>query len=165
MPRPRKTPVPAAETPPADATNAAETGAAETPVKRRRRRRTSATLLAETANETTALVEAVLRSRGAKGATQDALQSVISWSREIRAEGEALKELSSRPRRQKTQAPADRVSRFEMNRALLDGVLAGTVLLDLRDDGSFLFLHRDSVTAAATTTPAAEAPVEYPEEG
>jgi hypothetical protein len=110
-------------------------------------------------------VEAVLRSRGAKGATQDALQSVISWSREIRAEGEALKELSSRPRRQKTQAPADRVSRFEMNRALLDGVLAGTVLLDLRDDGSFLFLHRDSVTAAATTTPAAEAPVEYPEEG
>ena len=120
-------------------------------------------MAAETANETASLVEAVLRSRGAKGATQEALQSVIAWAREVRAEGDTLKELAGRPRRQKTQAPADRIARYEMNRALLDGVLSGGILLDLRDDGSFIFLHRESAAAAASAVPAAEAPIEYPE--
>lgn len=89
------------------------------------------------------LVESLLRSRGIKGATQDELQGVVAWARSIRAEGQSLTELSARPRRAKTQAPADRVARFEMNRALLDGVLGGTIALDVQDDGVLIFLHSE----------------------
>lgn len=112
----------------------------ESPTRRRRRRRTQNTA-PDYAAETVSLVEAALRSRGARGASQELLQSVISWARSVRAEGEELKLLQGRPRRQKTQAPADRLVRYEMNRALLDGILAGTIVLDVQENGDLLFLH------------------------
>ena len=103
-------------------------------------------------------MEAVLRSRGTAGATSDLLQSVIGWAREIREEGDTLTELTSRPRRRKTAAAPERIARYEMDRALLDGVLAGTVLLDVREGGQLLFKYAQLVAEATrqaeTETPA-----------
>jgi hypothetical protein len=165
MPRPRKTPLPDDETPatPAELNPEGADGADGLPVRRRRRRRTAAQIAEQQGGETALLVDAVLRSRGGRGATPDMLQNVVTWARTVRAEGDALRELSGRPRRQKTQAPMERVARFELNRALLDGVLQGTVALDVNDDGTLQFFHGGAVSSerggmtAAADDPAAEA--------
>jgi hypothetical protein len=163
MARPRKTPVPAPE-PVNEAPAAPEQDAAtgDAPVRRRRRRRTATA--PDYAAETVALVEAALKSRGSKGATQETLQSVISWARTVRAEGEELKTLQSRPRRQKNQPSVDRLVKYEMNRALLDGILAGAIVLDVQEDGELLFLHGDSLTTSDPVVVVAEVVPEETEE-
>jgi hypothetical protein len=151
MPRPRKSTIsPAPAEPPAPQEIAAPSADGTAAVVRRRRRRRTVAA-PDYALETVKLVEAVLRSRGAKGATQETLQSVITWARGIRDEGEQLRELASRPRRQKTQAPMERLAAYEMNRALLDGILAGAIVLDVQSDGVLVFLHSDSLAAHLAT--------------
>jgi hypothetical protein len=132
--------------PPPEETPAAE--GAETPTRRRRRRRTVAA--PDYANETVTLVEAVLKGRGSRGATPETLQAVVNWARTVRGEGDALKELAGRPRRQKAQAAGDRIVKFEMNRALLDGVLAGAIALDVQEDGSLVFMHASAAGGNAS---------------
>jgi hypothetical protein len=88
-----------------------------------------------------------------KGATQEVLQSVIAWARGIREEGDALRELSGRPRRQKAQAPSERIARYDMNRALLDGILKGVITLDVLDGGTIVFLHKDAAASVGTPSP------------
>ena len=147
MARPRK----ATLTPEASAP-VAETPAPEgdAPIRRRRRRRSTPVAAPDYAQETVLLVEAALKSRGSKGATQDVLASVVAWARSVRAEGEELKVINSRPRRTKNQAPVDRVATYEMNRALLDGILTGGITVDVQDDGKLIFLS----TALGSETPA-----------
>lgn len=115
------------------------------------------------------VVEALLRSRASKGATAEDLQIVVSWAQHVEAEGEAI-ERESAPRRgsrsaskmsARAKAAADqqrqaqeeqlraRRSRHEMDRALLDGVLAGAVTLDVQA-GQILFLHGGYQAAHAT---------------
>ena len=120
----------------------AEAPAPETdaPVRRRRRRRTTPPTPPDYAQETVMIVEAALKSRGSKGATQDILASVVGWARSVRSEGEELKVINSRPRRTKNQAPIDRTATYEMNRALLDGILTGGITIDVQDDGQLIFL-------------------------
>ncbi|GAB4457593.1 MAG: hypothetical protein OHK0029_17660 [Armatimonadaceae bacterium] len=131
MARPRKnaTTIPAAEAP--------KDGETPTP-RRRRRRRAPGT--SDTYSETSTLINAVLRSRRDHGATPEVLQHVISWAHSVREEGEELREMTGRTRRQKPNIPGDRVARYELNRALLDGVLAGTITLRVEDDGKLLFV-------------------------
>lgn len=112
-------------------------GSEAAPKKRRRRRAQSPDYAAETQT----LIDAVLRSRGTRGATQEILASVVAWARSVRSEGDALRGLAGQPRRQKTQAPADRTARYEMNKALLEGVLSGNIALDVHDNGDLVFLH------------------------
>ena len=137
-------------------TQVSTTTAPATPGRRPGRRRA---ITADSAQETATIVDAVLKSRGTVGATSDLLQSVIAWAREIREEGDVLIELTSRPRRRKTAAAPERIARYEMDRALLDGVLAGTVLLDVREGGQLLFKHalNREITSAQSQT--AEAPI------
>ena len=132
--------------PPAEATPEAVEGT----VKRRRRRRTATA--PDYASETVSLVEAALRSRGSRGATSDVLQGVVNWARGVRAEGEELKTLSARPRRLKAQAPSDRLVRYEMNRALLDGILVGAITLDIQGDGELVFVHSTFTNTFAPET-------------
>lgn len=152
MARPRKntttTTENAAEPAAVSSAAAAEDSAGgEAAIRRKRRRRQSAA--PDYADETEALIAAALKSRGAKGATQETLQSVIAWARSIRAEGEEIKMIQSRPRRPKTQASAERIIKYDLNRALLDGILAGSVLLDVQENGELRFLHGEyNVTQA-----------------
>ncbi len=89
--------------------------------------------------EIRSLITAILRSRGEQGARLDMLQGVLVWARNVRSETEALRELGERQRRPKGGAEPDRLLQNEMNRALLDGVIEGTIIIHLADDGSFSF--------------------------
>src|SRR4051812_34723501 len=109
------------------------------PVRRRGPARKTVAAAPDTFSETKSLVVAILKSRGERGATSDTLQNVIGWARAVRAETEAIRELSTRQRRPKTGAEPERSVKNELNRALLEGVLDGSITLDVADDGSFSF--------------------------
>jgi hypothetical protein len=137
--RPRKNPIENAETP------------APEPAKQTVRRGRKPKAEAPAVNETAILLDVVLKSRGTKGATPEILHSVMAWARGIREEETALRTLIEHPRRQKTEAPTDRIARHSTNQALLDGVLAGTILLDVLDNGDLVFHHATATTPAPTT--------------
>ena len=102
------------------------------PVVRRRRRRKNT---GAEANDARHLVDALLHSRAERGATPDELHAIIAWARSVRDEAEILVSLADRPRRQKNQVSVERITRHEMNRALLDGVLGGAIAIDIVDEG------------------------------
>jgi hypothetical protein len=85
------------------------------------------------------LVAAILRSRGTVGATPATLQKVVAWARSVRAETELLRDLADRQRRPRTGTEPDRIMTNEMNRALVDGVLDGSIRIHVADDGGFTF--------------------------
>jgi hypothetical protein len=43
-----------------------------------------------------------------------------------------------------------------MNRALLDGIVAGTVTLDVQEGGALVFLHKSALAEATSGDSAAE---------
>ncbi|MGC4046035.1 MAG: hypothetical protein QM758_19770 [Armatimonas sp.] len=106
------------------------------PVVRRRRRRTTV----DHAAQTSILVSALLKSRAESGAAQSAIISVIEWARGVHEEDAAMRQLKTRPRRAKAEISAERVAKFDVNKALLDGVLAGTVGINVDDEGNIIFL-------------------------
>lgn len=93
--------------------------------------------------ETKSLITAILRSRGDLGATPEMLQKVVAWARSVRAETDLLRDLAERQRRPKSGTEPDRVLENEMNRALLDGVLDGSITIRVADDGGFSFASID----------------------
>jgi len=113
------------------------------PVRRRGPNRKTLTVSAapDSFVETKAIIAAILKSRGDRGASAEILQNVISWARNVRAEEAALKELSSRQRRPKTGVDGDRVAKNELNRALLEGILEGVITLDVSEEGTLSFRH------------------------
>jgi hypothetical protein len=70
---------------------------------------------------------------------------VIAWARGVREEANTLQQLSTRQRRPKASADPDRITKNEMNRALLEGILDGTITLDVADDGTLAFTHAAAV--------------------
>jgi hypothetical protein len=104
----------------------------------RRRRRTSRVI--DHAAQTAILVDSLLKTRGTEGASQEELQSVINWARGVHAETEELKTLVGRPRRQKALASPDRMAAYELNKALLESVLAGSIGLNVSESGSIVFI-------------------------
>ena len=148
---------------------APEAGSATAPRTRTPRRRRS-----QAGGETSRLIEALLKSRGAKGATQTEVAQVVAWAQNVLAEGVALKadeadlrKLGPRGKRsspvaaarqkqqkeQRQQEIAGRTQRHAMDRALLDGVLAGSISVDVKD-GELVFLGGQFAAehAGATTT-------------
>lgn len=89
--------------------------------------------------ETRLLVAAILRARGGQGATPEMLHRVVAWARSVRAETELLHGLAARQRRPKNGTEPDRLLTNEMNRALLEGVLDGSIAIRVADDGGFSF--------------------------
>jgi hypothetical protein len=81
-----------------------------------------------------------LKARGEAGASQSAIIAVIEWARGVHDEDAALRQLKTRPRRAKAEISAERIAKFDVNKALLDGVLAGSVGINVDDDGNILFL-------------------------
>ena len=108
-----------------------------TPVVRRRRRRTG---VVDHAAQTALLIDALLKTRGTAGASHEELQTVIRWARGVHAEAEELKTLVGQPRRQKALASPERMAAYELNKALLEEVLAGTIRLNVSACGSVVFI-------------------------
>ena len=86
------------------------------------------------------LVASLLKSRGGKGAPQSALITIVEWSREVHEEDTAMRQLKTRPRRAKAEISAERIAKFDVNKATLDGVLAGQIGIDVDDEGNIVFL-------------------------
>lgn len=118
------------------------------PVQRRgpAKKNVSAVPAYDSYSETKSLLSAILRTRGDRGATPEILENVLSWARSVRTEGSYLKDLTSRQRRPKTSVEPDRILKSEMNRALLDGVLEGKIMISVGDDGTFSFAHPPAIT-------------------
>jgi hypothetical protein len=159
-----ESPAPAAETTPRRRGRrpavAAEDGAAATTSAGATRTRTTRRRRSQAGGETGRLIEALLTSRGAAGATQGEIAQVVGWAQGILAEATALqtetaelRKLGPRSKRtspiaaarqkqqkeQRQQEIASRVQRHTMDRALLDGVLAREISVDVKD-GELVFL-------------------------
>ena len=122
---------------PKAATEAATTTdeTAAPPVVRRRRR----TSTVDHGAQAQILVESLLKGRGASGASQEEALAVVLWARGVHAEAAELKTLTTRVRRAKTLNAADRQVALTLNQALLDGVLAGSLVVDVNAAGSVSF--------------------------
>lgn len=132
----------------------AETAAAPATRRRAPRRKTGPRKGAGK-SETATVVDALLRTRGPRGASQEDLETVVTWAERTRAEGEALlaatdgrrrgaksargRAAGTRARQLTEEELKIRRSRHEMDRALLEGVLSGKIALDVRS-GQILFL-------------------------
>ena len=123
-------------------------------------------------SETSRLIEALLKSRGAKGAFQADLEHVIRWSEVIHAEGSSidaeateLRKLGPKGKRTTTGLAATRQrqqrlekqrvldgrrQRHAMNQALVAGVLEGSIALDVQPGGQILFLEKTAQEQHAT---------------
>jgi hypothetical protein len=107
------------------------------------------------------LIDALLKSRGAAGATQSEIAQVVSWAQNILAEAATLQSetaelrklgprgkrsspvAAARQKQQKEQRQQEisaRVQRHAMDRALLDGVMAGGISVDVKN-GELVFLN------------------------
>ena len=107
---------------------------ATAPVMRRRRRTT-----VDHGTQGQILVASLLKSRGERGATQEEALAVVLWARGIHEEVSELKALSTRVRRAKTENAAERQVALVLNQALLDGVIAGSLAVDVNAAGAITF--------------------------
>lgn len=147
---PTDTPADETTTPAAASAETTDAGATATrPIRRRRRRNVAP-------NDTPTVVEALLRTRGPQGASQDELEQVVGWARGVRSEAQALTDAMKRPTRQKQEKFGDRVTQHEMNLVLLNGILNGSVGLDVKD-GRIVFLHGSSSASGSGTSAVAGA--------
>jgi hypothetical protein len=103
-----------------------------TPVRRRRRRTVTpnAVTLAKT------IVDSMLASGNA---SQKDMEIVLDWVRKVGTESEALKELVKRPRRAKAEGAGERIAKLELNKALLQGLLASELTISVDADGDIVF--------------------------
>jgi len=132
---------------PKAATEAPETPAA-TPVVRRRRRRTTI----DHAAQTQILVSSLLKARGAEGATGEAALAIGNWARGEYEKGAELKTLATRVRKVKAPGVAERKLSYEVNKALLDGVLAGATTINVDRAGSIVFGDPSAAPVSAEPT-------------
>jgi len=123
-------------------------------------------------SETATVVDALLRTRGPRGASQEDLETVVTWAERTRAEGEALLAATDGRRRGAKSARGRaagtrarqiieeelkvRRSRHEMDRALLEGVLSGKIALDVRSS-QILFLSEQFTGQYLQSQPASAA--------
>ena len=66
-------------------------------------------------------------------------RKTLCRARGVHAEAEELKALTVRVRRAKTENAAERQVSLTLNQALLNGVLAGSLIVDVNESGSVSF--------------------------
>lgn len=120
---------------PRAATEATAEPAEKAPVVRRRRRRT----IVDHAAQTQILVNALLKARSESGATQEDALKVVSWARGVYEGGTELKALATRVRKVRGEGVAERQVAYEVNKALLDGVLSGAMTINVDESGAIVF--------------------------
>jgi hypothetical protein len=102
------------------------------PVVRRRRRTVNH------AAQTPALISALMKGAG-RPITPGEAVTLINWARGVHAERAALAKLKPRSRAVKPEVLAARRAEHEVNQALLDGVVAGTLAVGIAEDGALTF--------------------------
>jgi hypothetical protein len=135
---------------PAVASAATTEGAAAKPVVRRRRRRTTVDHVAQTG----ILISALISARSGGSVSQGDALAVVSWARGVHEEEAALRALATRARKMNAPGVAERQMAHTVNKALLDGVLAGTTTINVDGEGSIVF---GDASALPVLTPEATA--------
>jgi hypothetical protein len=123
-------------------------GAAVKPVVRRRRRRTTVDHVAQTG----ILIGALLKARDGAGTSQGDALAVVSWARGVHEEEAALRALATQARKLKAPGVAERQMAHTVNKALLDGVLAGTTTINVDSEGSIVFGDASAPKSAPEAT-------------
>jgi hypothetical protein len=113
-------------------TTAAPAAAGDKPVVRRRRRTVNH------AAQTPALIAALMKGAG-RPITPGEAVALINWARGVHEERTALTKLKPRSRAMKPEVLAARRAEHDVNQALLDGVVAGTLAVGISEDGSLTF--------------------------
>ena len=106
---------------------------AKAPIRRRRRR----TVIDHVA-QTKIIVNSLVKARGGAGASGADALAVVTWARGVHEEAAALKILTARVRKAKSEGVAERLVALDVNKALLEGVLSGDLLVDVAD-GNVIF--------------------------
>lgn len=101
------------------------------------------------ATQTQILVNAILKARGESGANQADVLTVVSWARGVHSAGAELKTLAARVRKSRTDGTAGRQINYDVNKALLDGVLAGQLTVNVDEAGNVVFGDASAVPAAS----------------
>jgi hypothetical protein len=110
---------------------------AERVIRRRRPRQT-----VDHVAQTQVLVSGLLKARAGAGASAGDALAVVAWAHGVHAEGAELKALATRVRKVNAPGVAERKMAYEVNKALLDGVLAGATTINVGEEGSILFGDR-----------------------
>ena len=110
------------------ASTSAETTVAATPIRRRRRR-----TVIDHAAQTKILVGSLIKARCGAGVSQPDTLTAVQWARDVHEEVAALKVLTARVRKAKSEGVAERLVALDVNKALLEGVLSGELLIDVAD--------------------------------
>jgi hypothetical protein len=103
------------------------------PRRQRRTVTTNAVTLAKT------IIDSMLASGTA---SQKDTEIVLEWARNVGTEAEALKELIKRPRRAKSAGASERIAKLELNKALLQGLIAGHFAISVDVDGDIIFAKK-----------------------
>ena len=109
----------------------AEAPVTTTPIRRTRRSR-----VIDHGTQGQILLASLLKSRGERGATREDALAVVQWARGVHAEAAELKALSTQVRKAKAENFAERQVALQLNQALLEGVIAGTLAVDVNEAGA-----------------------------
>ena len=83
--------------------------------------------------ETKVIVTSLITARGGAGASQADTLTAVQWARGVHEEAAALKILTARVRKAKSEGVAERLVALDVNKSLLAGVLSGELLIDVVD--------------------------------
>lgn len=111
---------------------AATTATGDKPVVRRRRRTVNH------AAQTPVLLSALSKGAGRPITAAEGL-ALVTWARGVHAEKTELAKLKPRSRTAKPEVLAARRAAHEVNQALLEGVLAGSLAVGIDDEGTLTF--------------------------
>ncbi len=106
--------------------------------------------------QTGILIGALLKARDGAGTSQADALAVVSWARGVHEEEAALRALATRARKMNAPGVAERQMAHTVNKALLDGVLAGTTTINVDSEGAIVFGDASAPKAAPATEAAAE---------
>ena len=112
---------------------------AEAPVATTTVRRTRRSRIIDHALQGQILLASLLKSRSERGATRDEALAVVQWARGVHAEAADLKALSTQVRKAKAENFAERQVALKLNQTLLEGVIAGTLAIDVNEAGAISF--------------------------
>jgi hypothetical protein len=89
------------------------------------------------------LAKTIIDSMLASGsASQKDTEIVLEWARNVGNEADALKELVKRPRRAKSAGASERIAKLELNKALLQGLIAGHFVISVDAGGDIIFAKK-----------------------
>ena len=91
------------------------------------------------AAQTKILLSSILKARGSRGVTKEDALQVILWARGVHEEAAEIATLKTRVRKAKAENLPERQANNDLNKTLLNSVLAGSLYIDVNEAGMVIF--------------------------